>query len=558
MKKRTIIAVSWCILCIMMLSWTATAQGTEALAQETISQPSEDFDVVMPGEEGATVMSIANPVKAYLAVNTYCYLSPDPSNGHCLGVIAENTNVWVVEKAWCAADGFYYYYCGFTYNNASHRGYFHENNVYRNGSKYLPANIDDESKPANMKEQISLAGTVYAGPAETYATVGSVGQESIKLIRTEGDYNFIEYTVTSTGKLKRGFLHYSKITGSWADRTARNASLDGKTFYIRYTPNQQYWGTYNGNGANTRIQLQSFTGNTNQIFKFVYDSEHKFFYIQPAVAYDVNRRLAVRWVSDTEHADRWCFLKDSAVILRQQFWVIKINGYSDRYKIVPRSSYGTMTLASRSGFVNQYYTSASTSSNDVWTLEPTSKHLDINFYHQDESNWCWVASAKMAASAENATNLTTQSNAVYAIKQAIVNNTGTIMETRQAANYFMRGNINDTYFAERENQIYSEGIARRFIQENHAIILNMQRTSSSGTGHAIVLKGFAWIDAQNMPASPGFYYYYCLDPLDYLANDRTVELNKLIDGSYEMYSTNYRWQHTITYTTTYSGQTISS
>lgn len=153
--------------------------------------------------------------------------------------------------------------------------------------------------------------------------------------------------------------------------------------------------------------MQAFTGDTHQIYKFVYDSTNQFFYIQPAVGYadNLNRRIAIRWVSGTEHADRRVFLKDAAVVYRQQFWVVKTGSVSGRYKIVPVSSNGTMTITNRANYLNQYYTSTSTTSgSDIWIFEPTQKFNSTAWVSQEGKPWCWAAFGKMLVSSENPQN----------------------------------------------------------------------------------------------------------------------------------------------------------
>ncbi len=190
----------------------------------------------------------------------------------------------------------------------------------------------------------------------------------------------------------------------------------------------------------------------------------------------------------------------------------------------------------------------------MWFLSYTNVQSNINFYHQDKSNWYWVASAKMVASVSVPSNLVSQSLAVSAVKGHTENVLGDLEGMRKAANYFVDGNINSTHFEGYGGQIYSEALIRRFIKWNKPIIVSLQRRNTS-EGHAIVLKGYAWSDAQGMANSPGFYYYYFADPDEYnmsnlpLAYDDFVGWNLLFDN--EM-----RWIDSVVYKTSYSNQTI--
>ncbi len=507
MKRKQFYIVGWMLILSMLCTLIPISAHNEDTQPPDVSVTTEEFAEF--GSDEMSVMSIAQPVKAYLVVNTNCYLAPNPNLGHTLGAIPINTDVWVVEKAKCPDNNMYYYYCGFTYNGASHRGYFSSDNVYRNGSRYMPADVVDEYRPAYSKEYTSVAGTVYAGPGTTYATVGTVGQETVKLIRTEGNYNFIQYTVTSTGKIKRGFLHYSNITGSWANLTAQNAELDGQTFYIRRGNTAKYWGTVSNSSAeNTRIQLQDFTGNTGQIYKFIYNSTGKYFYIQPAVGYNTDRRVEIQWDSGIEHENRQLYLKSSGVVLRQQFWVIKMsNGY---YKFVPRSSYGTMALSARSGYVNQYYTSQSAATDriDIWKLEDTMKFTSTAWVSQEGKNWCWAASAKMLASSEDPQNFSaTLTNAIIAVVNDAPNTGQNETKMAQVANYIKTGNINSNdFYGFPILSNYSEATLRKFIVDDHSISIIVRNTTLA---HALNIIGFAWNENTR---KYDFCYYDPADP----------------------------------------------
>lgn len=524
------------------------------------SQPIIETDNLL-SDDGVSTMSIENPVKAYMAVNTYSYAAPSSATGHTQEIIPGNTDVWVVEKVWCDSQSKYYFYVGYTYNSESHRGYVPSENVYKNGSRYLPENVPSETKPAGLKVHTSLAGTVYDGPATTYSVTGSVGQESIKLIRTEGDYNFIEYTVTATGKLKRGFLHHSLITGSWENLTANIANdLDGSVFYIKSSIANQYWSTVSeGSAQHTRLIPRDFSGTLDQLYKFTYDSAGKFFYIQPALGYanGLNRRVAVRATSGTEHPDRWVFLKNSAVERRQQFWVVKMSGSPTRYKILPRSSYGTMTVTIRSGYLNQYYTSSAASTgSDIWMLEQPRKTTTASRFEQDKDNWCWAAATKSAATSETVTAANiSQSQAVYAIKGNTQDQGGSLNETAKAANYYIDDNKNSGNYTPLEKKIYNQYTIRRHIYNGHAFVMGFR--AKDGTGHMLTLFGFAWVDKPN-GNSPGHYSYYYYDSLRANHFTKFETYDTLINNNYT-YNPNKlaRWVDTVAYSTIFVNDTIS-
>lgn len=334
--------------------------------------------------------------------------------------------------------------------------------------------------------------------------------------------------------------------------------MDGFTFYIKSSTNNYYWSTVNGsNAANTRLSLQNFTGDTHQIYKFVYNSEKKFFYIQPAVGYadNLNRRIAIRWVSGTEHADRRVFLKDAATVYRQQFWVVKTGSVSGRYKIVPVSSNGTMTITNRANYLNQYYTSSSTTSGaDVWQLETTKKQNSAVWCDQIMSNWCWAAAARVGASSETPFSGAALADGVAAVKGNTANDAGSLSEVAQAANFFMDGNKYSGNFTILENQGYSEYRLRKHIVDDHSVQIAMQ--PKTGVGHMIVIVGFEWIDVPS-GTSPGYYEYLYFDSdkhdiTYHVKYDTLMTLSTDVTQSYAS-----KWTNSIAYSSSYVNDTIA-
>ena len=294
----------------------------------------------------------------------------------------------------------YYYYAGYNYNGASHRGYFCEDNVYTSSSTRLkPAKVEAEHAPANYKVHTSKAGTVYDGPATTYSTMGSVGAESIKLIRTEGNFNYIEYTVSGSSKLKRGFLAYDKISGDWGTLSynARN-QLKDRYFFIRNKNSNKYLDVKSWNTAQGTIVHQwNYHGDSNQLFYVEYDSTNKWYTIE---AQNSDKLLSI--ASGSTHPDRRLCIETNNSSSRQHFWIVKNNETPISYKIVPVSSYGTMCLTDRTvtdddTYVNQYYTNTTGNGTDVWYFD---SYVNISSsateYETYDRNAAWYYAANNA------------------------------------------------------------------------------------------------------------------------------------------------------------------
>lgn len=527
--------------------------GEETITIDPVDDGSIDGEVSLMG-------TFDDPREAFLKVDTNCYGAPSPTAGYLLQTVSANTRVWVVEKKYCSHNNRYYYYAGYNYNGESHRGYFCEDNVYLTASTRLtPANVDAEKAPANYKVHTSKAGTVYDGPANTYSTMGSVGVESIKLIRTDGDYNFIEYTVTGTGKLKRGYLHYSYITDVWSSLTAQAASkLNGKTFYLKNTVTGQYMqAATNEVIKDNRMVQTSFTGNTHQIFKFVYygSGTQKYFRIIPANCYSETNPfwLTTQSIASQPHPDRKAMIyPDRPNKTYQRYWVVKREGTTNCYKIVPVSSYGTMTLTNRpSGStynVNQYYTNTETDdiAADIWQFETTNIQTSAQWVYQEGQPWCWAAAAKTIASCENPQYYYTPLSQVVYMLLDDPDNGGFPIHAAKAANYFLKGeytNKNFKHFV--EPTIYTETVLRKLIKDDHAIWIEMEGKNAA---HDLTIIGFEWNDTDKE------YKYYLFDsnfdPGIY--GDKIVTYENLRSYSTIVWSQLSYWEHVVAYRESYS------
>ena len=520
MKKRFLAG----LLCLMLVVYPVAHAGTasEEWTEEdrTAYEQSRQEDIEPEPTEGSErgMESISNPTQAFLKVNTRSYGCPNPNTGYQLEIVSANTNVWVVEKSYCSAVGKYYYYAGYSYGGENHRGYFSEDNVYLTATaRLLPENVTAETNPAGMKTFTSLSGTVYDGPATSYSVTGSVGQESIKLIRTEGNYNFIEYTVDSNGKFKRGFLHYSKIYNIWGNLTAQTVSyLDGRTFFAENMQSGKYLSSLNNNSGD-RMRLYTFTGSTNTILKFKYSVSGKYYYIQPASCYSENIRAGVTTSGEHDTRQLKTLTNDSSAT-NQRFWVVKTGVIDYTFKILPVSSYGTMTLTKSGTYVNQYYTNDGPISNspDAWRFHPTNATIETTYYGKpadgSRSNCCWAFSAKTMVSAFQYIPDRSIDSGIIAVKGSLIDEGGTVFETSQIANCFFSGDKNDSFYYPLAGKIFSAQNMTKIINSGNPIEI-MVIPLSGNEGHWVTIVKYKWIDDENGPGSPGGYrfYYYCSD-----------------------------------------------
>ena len=108
--------------------------------------------------------------------------------------------------------------------------------------------------------------TVYYGPSTSYPTVGSVNSgEAITVLWKDGDWYHIEYTVTSTGKYKRGYIPYDTVNNA-GTVTAFSSLCDSNAGATRYvnTSETTYTGPSSSNyasaGSLSRLEAVTYTG----------------------------------------------------------------------------------------------------------------------------------------------------------------------------------------------------------------------------------------------------------------------------------------------------------
>ena len=309
-----------------------------------------------------------------------------------------------------------------------------------------------------------------------------------------------------------------------------------------------------------------YTGNKAQIFKFTYCSADGSFIIQPANCYNVDQTLTLSSAGD-ERADRRALLYDlNPAMAHGRFWVVKREVTTDCYKIVPVTSYGVMTLTDRytgnTHYVNQYYTGMSTGdvALDIWQFVSTTRIFDeneITRYEQDTRHWCWVAASKTAASVETPFYGTISQRTVVELIMGPNSDEeeGNQSEKAQASNYYVSQNLNSGKFVAVEDHYYSEAIVRRFIMDGHVINMSV-RTENNGSGHALVLMGFEWVDMEES-GEIGYYMYYFLDPWSTASSEPQgvfyTDLTKYSDDLLRN-GTMYVWKHSVVYSTNYVNQ----
>ena len=189
-----------------------------------------------------------------------------------------------------------------------------------------------------------------------------------------------------------------------------------------------------------------------------------------------------------------------------------------------------------------------------WYIEEP-KYEYIPLEGQQQSLWCWAASARMLSfSYYNVTK--TQAQAVMHVKGTDDNVDGTIYDTKDAASYYQDGADN----LEIQNyKRYSEDILRRFIDDGHPVCIFRGKYISPSirrSGHIIVLFGYIWNEKYNR------YDYLIRDPEPSNKGQTIIMSYQKLVNSFNLSSNSGEdsdggiWERTLVHGTSYSDQAI--
>ena len=142
------------------------------------------------------------------------------------------------------------------------------------------------------------------------------------------------------------------------------------------------------------------------------------------------------------------------------------------------------------------------------------------FQQQEQSLWCWVASARNSVRFER-TILRSQKSAVKKIKDEVVNDSGTLTEIVRAAEYISYGT--EDYVAIRKEMSFAD--LKNQVKRGNVTIACCGYYDSNGNrtgGHVVVITGYLE-NAQNN-------YIYYFDPLDGVSY--TCSYTEFCNGSF--------------------------
>ncbi len=142
-----------------------------------------------------------------------------------------------------------------------------------------------------------------------------------------------------------------------------------------------------------------------------------------------------------------------------------------------------------------------------WTFGILGVLSSVALETQEESLWCWAATAKMFASHYTNENNINQASIVEAVKGSVVNQTATLEESKNAILACLSGTSEfDLDLAVYENVIYTENTLINLLDSGHVVYLARVFYDISLTqyGHSVLLCGYIYEN--------GDYYFLIKDP----------------------------------------------
>ena len=244
----------------------------------------------------------------------------------------------------------------------------------------------------------------------------------------------------------------------------------------------------------------------------------------------------------------------------QQFKITRTSG--EKIQIMPKtgeSGSPKRVLSPKNGalvnynMVCQRNIDSSNITHEWYIEEPKYEYIPLE--GQQQSLWCWAASARMLSfSYYNVTK--TQAQAVMHVKGTDDNVDGTIYDTKDAASYYQDGADN----LEIQNyKRYSEDILRRFIDDGHPVCIFRGKYISPSirrSGHIIVLFGYIWNEKYNR------YDYLIRDPEPSNKGQTIIMSYQKLVNSFNLSSNSGEdsdggiWERTLVHGTSYSDQAI--
>lgn len=273
---------------------------------------------------------------------------------------------------------------------------------------------------------------------------------------------------------------------------------------------------YDENGA--KMELWDFDGGDYQKWNLIHvgDGYYKLISVKSGLALSVQ--------SGETNSDEQYLIQDTNSSLSRKKWKITKSS-SGAYVFRPQSgeSYATdWSMCAGDQFLwitdglnveQKAYTNDS-NYKDEWILTAWSHTVQLE--PQQQTNWCWAASARMSSMIDMQSSISQASAAVYVKLNVVTSNPtstqisnankgGTVGETEKALEHIL--DSNDCYST--WGNIYSESVLRKVLDSTNPVIILRGWYDTSGTrigGHYVVIYDYYWDSNNNI------YMYEIFDP----------------------------------------------
>lgn len=272
-------------------------------------------------------------------------------------------------------------------------------------------------------------------------------------------------------------------------------TISDGVYYIRNMHSLRYLDINNSGISNGTSVLQyQFNGQRNQRFRVTYEADG-YYSIKPIHINGQTSAIDMRSVSgaNTNGTDAQIYTYNRN--FDEQKFLIQY-AYGGGFQIGTKASNGNKVLevtdsSTANGAIVQIWDYSNSRMNDNWTFEQE-VILNTPLLGQQRDQWCWAASALMAART-HATSTRTQTQLVTHVKGSDINEGGSVEEARDAANF--ASGTNSYYVTEgilTESEILVEINSRR------PVYLSRGWYDSDGNrdnGHATVVYGYRLTDS---------------------------------------------------------------